>query len=486
MNIKENIFNEALSEKEKEIVNSFKELPDDFWDFKECDTNYSVHGIHSYPATMIYPISKNIIDIMKNHIKIKSLLDPFEGSGTVLVEGINADIQEVYGNDLNPLASLITKVKTTKIDSNELISEKKQFLERLENDYGIYLNDIDNIEHALKEEYHCVDFSTKEGWGENGYAYITDYLNKQHKNLDIPNFKNIGYWFKPKVIIELGIIKKEVLNIKKDDIRDVFLLTLSEVVRRVSNRRNGEFKMYRIPSDKVNSFNPDTKNEFIKTLDRNIIKITEYSNSIAQKNYKVHLSNENSMNISSIPNDSIDMVITSPPYGDSRTTVAYGEFSKVSLNWINLNDTEEEKIKCIDKSLMGGQNIKIESEFLSEVSSKTLNDSLDRIIKKDSKRAGDVYSFYVDLEKSIYEISKKLKSGGFEFWVVGNRIVKEEKLNTDVIIAEIAQKYGLKHIFTFERNISNKTMPLKNSPTNKSGKTVSTMNKEYIIVLEKI
>ena len=51
---------------------------------------------------------------------------------------------------------------------------------------------------------------------------------------------------------------------------------------------------------------------------------------------------------------------------------------------------------------------------------------------------------------------------------------------------EIAQKYDLKHIFTFERNISNKTMPLKNSPTNKSGKTVSTMNKEYIIALEKI
>lgn len=60
---------------------------------------------------MVYPISRNIISIVKKYQNIKSLLDPFMGSGTVLLEGILANIEKVYGNDLNPLAHRISKAK---------------------------------------------------------------------------------------------------------------------------------------------------------------------------------------------------------------------------------------------------------------------------------------------------------------------------------------------------------------------------------------
>ena len=46
------------------------------------------HGIHSYPAMMVSPISRNIINIVRQLKKVDSLFDPFAGSGTVLVEGI--------------------------------------------------------------------------------------------------------------------------------------------------------------------------------------------------------------------------------------------------------------------------------------------------------------------------------------------------------------------------------------------------------------
>ena len=103
----------------------------------------------------------------------------------------------------------------------------------------------------------------------------------------------------------------------------------------------------------------------------------------------------------------------------------------------------------------------------------------------DLERAGDVYSFYLDLSKAIKAIAKKTKAGGYQFWVVGNRTVKGETLQTDKIISEISSIYGLEHIYTVDRNIVNKVMPSQNSPTNKSGVKSSTMTNEHIVILRK-
>lgn len=97
---------------DEELIKEFNKLPPDYWDFKNTDTKELTHGIHKYPAVMIYPISRNIINIMKKYQDINTILDPFMGSGTVLVEGVLAGVNKVYGTDLNPLARLIGKVKT--------------------------------------------------------------------------------------------------------------------------------------------------------------------------------------------------------------------------------------------------------------------------------------------------------------------------------------------------------------------------------------
>lgn len=96
-----------------------------------------------------------------------------------------------------------------------------------------------------------------------------------------------------------------------------------------------------------------------------------------------------------------------------------------------------------------------------------------------------MYSFYSDLDASIKSIAEKTKSGGYQFWVVGNRTVKNELLQTDVILSELASQYGLITISTIDRNISNKVMPSRNSPTNVTGTISSTMTMEHIVVLRK-
>ena len=66
--------------------------------------------------------------------------------------------------------------------------------------------------------------------------------------------------------MELQIIKNEILKIENNDIKDMFLIAFSETIRLVSNKRNGEFKMYRMPPEKIQKFSPDVKNTFKKIL----------------------------------------------------------------------------------------------------------------------------------------------------------------------------------------------------------------------------
>ena len=51
--------------------------------------------------------------------------------------------------------------------------------------------------------------------------------------------------------------------------------------------------------------------------------------------------------------------ITSPPYGDNATTVTYGQFSSLSLRWIDPKDLclegwELDNYSIIDSKSMGG------------------------------------------------------------------------------------------------------------------------------------
>src|SRR5690606_14681504 len=125
-----------------------------FWDFVEYKKKYT-HFIHVYPAMMIPPIPETILKIMTSlQPNIKNLLDPFMGSGTVLVEGVLAGLN-VWGIDLNPLACLLAKAKCTPIRP-EILEETSRAL-------------LQNIE--------------------------TDISNADVK-VQTPNFYNIDYWFK--------------------------------------------------------------------------------------------------------------------------------------------------------------------------------------------------------------------------------------------------------------------------------------------------
>lgn len=67
------------------------------------------HGFHSYPARM-HPLTARRALVVAGAIRGRVVLDPFCGSGTVLVEAVRVGASAI-GIDASPLASLVTRAK---------------------------------------------------------------------------------------------------------------------------------------------------------------------------------------------------------------------------------------------------------------------------------------------------------------------------------------------------------------------------------------
>lgn len=405
----------------------YKIIRNEKYDFAGQTYASSYPNLHKYPATMLPQIG---IDLFKElNIKQGKMLDPYCGSGSSFVVGLESGLREMYGYDINPLAVLISRAKFTKVDLEKVQSAKIR----------------------LRDE--VFDFIKSE---EN--------LN----SLKPPDFYNIDFWFSKQALQSLTVLKNFIEKIPLE-IQPLFLVAFSETVRDCSYTRNNEFKLYRMKSEDVLDFNPDVFGVYFRKLNT-VLDIYQYcyypkiNGAKVEVNYNAFPAKENYF----------DVILTSPPYGDSKTTVAYGQFSMFSNHWLGISYARQ-----IDNYLMGGRKVK-------EVYNKGLIwDYINEIEKVSHKRALEVSSFYEDLNYSIEDVAKSVKKGGKTIYVVGNRRVKDVQLPTDQFIAERFEANGFSHLFTYERLLGNKSMPLKNSPSNKSGESKGTMTKEYIVVCEK-
>ena len=154
----------ALTQEDKKLISALSSLPNDYWDFKDNDVREYTHGIHNYPAMMVCPISRNIIKLVKDVQTVETVFDPFMGSGTVLVEGMLAGIKNIYGNDINPLALFLSKVKTTCLDITQLQQSAQALYNRIENVYNQFALQINGADEIMRCVYN-LDLTAKNGWG---------------------------------------------------------------------------------------------------------------------------------------------------------------------------------------------------------------------------------------------------------------------------------------------------------------------------------
>ena len=104
---------------------------DNSWSFEELtpsQTSYITHSYHRYPAKFIPQLAARVI--LENSLPGDLVCDPFMGSATTLVEAIVHD-RKAYGTDINPVAALIARAKTTPIAPVLLKKEVEEILSDL-------------------------------------------------------------------------------------------------------------------------------------------------------------------------------------------------------------------------------------------------------------------------------------------------------------------------------------------------------------------
>lgn len=287
------------------------------------------------------------------------------------------------------------------------------------------------------------------------------------------------YWFKPDVIKKLQVIKAWIDKIEDENIKDFFRIAFAETVRITSNTKKSEYKLFRLPEKQLIKHNPNVYLTFERVVNHNIQKMEQFKRACPPNPKKPVILYEDSRKRTSVPSRKIDLIITSPPYGDSRTTVAYGQFSRLSLQWLGFDGIA----KSIDKISLGG---KISKDSEVRLDSPSLKIAINQITKIDEKRAGEVLAFYVDLDKCLNEIDRVTHGGSIVCIVVGNRTVKGVNIPTDDIIPELMLFHNFEYEKTIIRKIPNKVMPSLNSPSNKVGMIGRTMTKENIVILRKV
>lgn len=408
------------------------------WTFRGAPTRGLTHCYHDYPARMIPQVAGQLLEMYASGAKL--LFDPYCGTGTSLVEALVRGIDSI-GTDLNPLARLIARAKVSTPS----------------------LHAIDN------------EIARYERWKAT---------SPPHGRRPLPTIAGIPhlqYWFKARVIRDLDRIRSFLEEIDAEPVRLFFQIAFSETVRASSNSRMGEFKLYRYDSARLRLYNPDVLALMFLRLARNREGLVEFLDLLHRQRRKPRARIRGFNTVEGIPREeispeSVDIVVTSPPYGDSHTTVAYGQYSRLSCAWLGLAEADK-----IDRRLMGGSVRGAKEALLCA----ELASAVEQIEKADEKRGREVSAFYTHLFRSVSHVAEVIRPGGYACYVVGNRRVKGVVLPTDLAVRSFFREKGFRHVATFRRSIPNKRMPLRNSPTNVSGAGEETMRQEHIVVLRK-
>ena len=204
---------------------------------------------------------------------------------------------------------------------------------------------------------------------------------------------NRDFWFSQQVLKRLSAIKYFLDKIKDTNLKRLFLVPFSETVRACSYTRDNEFKLYRMKHEDILNFNPDVFAIYFHQL-KKVIDI--YTTCYLPILKSAHITIDDG-SFKPKPNH-YDIVLTSPPYGDSKTTVAYGQFSLFANIWLGI-----EQARHLDAMMLGGKK----GTYLYQQG--YIAQTITKIAEIAPKRALEISAFYDDLDNAIRKIALSIK-----------------------------------------------------------------------------
>ncbi len=346
------------------------------------------HGFHKFPAKYIPEIPR--WGILKFSKEGDAIVDPFCGSGTTNVEAILSR-RNSYFIDVDPIALLLTKVKITPIDEKNLRKTRDWLIRAI---------------------------------------YSTD-------EREIPDFPNRDYWFKPKVLQDLGTVTKCINSVENVHIRDFFRVCLSSILKEVSNA-DPKFLYALAISRKMREQKNrvvDVKGEFVKRVKELVPLMINFSKT-CPKGYFVKCIEKDAREIE-LPDESIDLGVTSPPYCNA---VDYPRANQLQIYWFGFWKGRLSKLK---ERYVGTENVPAkEYKELHKYGNTRLDEILETIYELDERRSYVVYRYFTDMRKNFIEMKRVLKPMSHYVVAVADNIVRKVSVPTHSILMDIAQEVG--------------------------------------------
>lgn len=291
------------------------------WDFKNFKTQYMTHSFHPYPARFIPQIPLTFIKLFTE--EGDTVLDPFCGCGTTIVESFYNNRNSI-GNDFNPLATLITKVKVTKVEKEKL-------------------------EYLLSQFPEVLDTSKLD-------------KNKIQERLNnLPNRK-ISELFDYHTIAKLKVIKQIIENLNEEgytDLHDIACLVLSSTIWTYVESKTTE----------------DIYNSFKRRL-RNITRKLSEMNTLIRHEPEVKIITGDARNLK-VESKSVDLVVTSPPYVNA---LDYYREHMYSMFWLDIDIDVFKKHEIGAHTHHVSNRFRLLSEYLGDMLRSLIE--MNRVMKK--------------------------------------------------------------------------------------------------------
>lgn len=393
------------------------EVQPDFWDFQQLRERSGSHGLFQYPAMMVPELQGALLeDLIAVDPSVRTVYDPFVGSGTILVESITRGLDFV-GGDVNPMAVLLSSVKA---DPPTQQAAREGYLEVL----------------RLAPELHAG--SPRQFFGRDK-------------------------WFTKPLIAELQLLKSAIRTIPSKAVRRFLWVCLAETIRLTSNSRISTFKLHMYPPDVLRQREVSAIASFEAVAERNVRGLQDFWIGVAASGIEVGSATLLPGPASSTWSNGApmpDVLMTSPPYGDNKTTVPYGQHSYLALQWIDESDIEGgidpgllASTAAIDSASLGGSNrgvLERQDElsvlsphlavFLKQV------DDRDALVKKVLAFTGDYYD-------TLREVSSRLRPDAYSFLTLGERRVGGQLFPLVAITAELLEAIGHIRVHDVQRNL---------------------------------
>jgi len=362
----------------KNIENVVSKLRSIDWAFTTDNTCFLTHNLHSYPAKFIPQIPGNIIANLS--VPGELILDPFGGCGTTALEAIRLG-RRAISVDANAIGTLIGKVKTSNLDQSILLE-----LKAIKNVLKTLLLNLPPIEKLYEE-------------------------NKKY----IPSIPNIDKWFPPTSVSELACIRSKILAMENDKAQNIASLALSKIVLPASFQDSET----RYSSKPRQISRGESIIRYLESLDDIIIDVKKTQSTIRYGVCNFYTENARHIANNVCRNNSVDLIVTSPPYGNAYDYHLYHRFR---LLWLGHDPNSLGKIE-IGSHLRHQRESSGFTTYLSEMK---------------------------DVLCSMYQV---LKPGRYAVLVVGDAVYDKILYQGAESLSEVASQIGFETACIIERQI---------------------------------